>query len=767
MTSGDATLIYRVRGLVQGVGFRPAIWRLAHSLQLRGWVLNDHEGVLLAVAGSSSAVAQFRDTWHMHIPPAAHIRGVEEQATLPYPIGPHFEIRPSHPGEYIRAGILPDLATCPECLAEIRDPSARRYQYPFTNCTRCGPRYSILESLPYDRAQTGMKQFLMCGDCRREYENPDDRRFHAQPIACPACGPHCWLQWPDGKIEQNGVEWTMAAAIINKGGIVALKGLGGFHLLADARNNEAVLRLRQRKQRDHKPLAVMFPSMESIAACCDIDETAEKWLTSFAAPIVLLPKRRGGDILAAGIAPHTRFLGAFLPYTPLHHLLLAELNYPVVATSGNLSDEPIAYQNEEAVERLKNVADIVLLHNRPIQNPMDDSVLSICDGRPIFIRRARGLAPTYVPAPGIADGWIGAGAQVKNAPSITCGGNILLGAHVGDLEHDEAATRMENNIRGMLQLHDLKPAGVTMDMHADYESSRVAHTFGVETIPIQHHHAHIAACMLEHDLDTTVLGIAWDGSGLGLDHTLWGGEFLAVSRATCKRLGHIRSFPLPGGESAIKEIRRITVGLLHDMNIPPTRLPEFQNDAGSVHWLKMIESGVNTPRTSSIGRLFDAVAGLLGVCEHALYEGDAAVRLESLASPDEVQAYSSQWDGGIWNWEPMLHNILADLHGGVNNAVIAARFHQTLAEVIREAAARFGFNHVVLSGGCFQNHQLLRRIRRALKPTDLQLFEHIELSPNDSSISVGQLIIAHPQAWATHFHGVENRLKKFPYRGNF
>lgn len=734
----ERSILLRMRGRVQGVGFRPTAFRLAHELGLRGWVRNDAAGAEMALAGSAEALARFRAELPGRLPAAADVQTVEElDAPADWPAG--FEIRLSAAADGARtAGILPDLATCPDCLREILDPADRRYRYPFANCTHCGPRFSILEALPYDRAHTTMRTFRMCPACAAEYGDPSNRRFHAQPNACPVCGPQlAWARATGPTLGARDEALLAAAAALRAGQIVAAKGIGGFHLLADARNGDAVRRLRQRKRRDEKPFALMFPDLEAVAAACEVSAAERVWLESPAAPIVLLRRREGSTGLAPDVAPGLPWLGAMLPYAPLHHLLLRELGFPIVATSGNLTDEPICTDNDEARARLGDVADFFLLHDRPIARPLDDSVIATCAGAPIPMRRGRGLAPYTVPLPGAPDGWTGAGAQMKSAVALAAGGNAVIGPHVGDLDHAGAARLWARSVADLADLHGLKPVAAAVDLHPDYASTQGAAEWGVPTERVQHHHAHIAACMAEHGLDGPVLGIAWDGTGLGPDGTVWGGEFLVCTRAEFRRAAWLRPFPLVGGDAAAREPRRAALGVLREMGsaVPP---PGFAA-AELVVLDEMLARGVNVVRTSSAGRLFDAVAALLGVCLKMSHEGQAAMRLEALAGDAPAEPYPFGWRGDELDWAPA---VAAILRGGAPPATAAARFHETLAAMMAAAAARAGLADVCLSGGCFQNRRLLAGAARRLAAAGFRVWRHRDVPPNDAGIAFGQLAVA-------------------------
>lgn len=727
----------RIRGRVQGVGFRPVAFRLANELGLRGWVRNAAAGAEVALSGRAEDIAKFRVELPGRLPTAADIHSVEELAAPPdFPSGFEIRISAAAGGAHV-AGILPDLATCPDCLREILDPKDRRCRYPFTNCTHCGPRYSIIEALPYDRANTTMRGFAMCPACEAEYRDPGNRRFHAQPNACPVCGPSLTWTSADGRVLAMRDEALMAAAEALCGGrIVAVKGIGGFHLMGDARNGAAVRRLRERKRRDEKPFAALFPSLEAIAAVCEMSEAEQKELESQAAPIVLLRKRGGTPGLAEEVAPGLPWIGAMLPYTPLHHLMMRELGFAVVATSGNLTDEPICVDNDEARSRLGGIADFFLTHDRPIARPMDDSVLAVCEGEPLMMRRGRGLSPYSLPLSGTPDGLVAAGAQMKSTVAVTAGGNAVLSPHIGDLDHEGAARLWERTVKDLTGLHGLKPVAAVVDLHPDYASTRGAAEWGVPVEGVQHHHAHVAACMAENGLEGPVLGIAWDGTGLGPDGTVWGGEFLVCTRAEFRRAAWLRPFPLVGGDAAAREPRRAALGVLREMGSahPP---PGFAS--AELHVLDgMLRAGVNVVRTSSAGRLFDAVASLLGLCQTMAHEGQAAMRLEALAGEGVAEAYPFAWAGDALDWAPMVEEMLR----GGEPVAAAARFHATLVAMMVATAKREGLGDVCLSGGCFQNRRLLSSAVRRLGEEGFRVWRHREIPPNDAGICLGQLAVA-------------------------
>ncbi len=623
-----------VTGTVQGVGFRPFVWREASARELAGHVVNTPEGVTLEAEGPQAAIDGLVAALRQPPAPAVTVALTREQVAPTGEIG--FAIRDSALTGSRSAAVLPDLATCEECFSEVSDPTNRRYRYPFTNCTHCGPRYSIITDLPYDRARTTMRRFVMCPECKAEYENPADRRFHAEPNACPVCGPQLAL-W-DGQGQELAVRddaLKAAAVALRQGRIVAVKGLGGFHLMADARNEEAVRALRQRKHREEKPFAVMFASLDAIREAADPTDVEVEVLVSRERPIVLIRQRAG--VLASSVAPRNPLVGAMLPYTPLHHLLLGEVGFPVVATSGNRSDEPICIDEHEALGRLKDIADLFLVHDRPIERPVDNSVVRVIAGRPTVFRRARGLAPA-VAARGVKAGILAVGGHLKTTVALSTEAGVVLGQHLGDLDTAEARDAYDRGIADIQRLHDAQPMLIARDLHPDYHSTRIAETLEAPKIAIQHHVAHVASCMAEHHLEPPVLGVSWDGTGYGTDGTVWGGEFLLVTADGWKRVGHLRPFRLPGGEAAVREPRRSAIGLLHaafgadafamtDL-APVAAFTPTERKALAA----MLDRGLNAPVTTSAGRLFDAVGALLGLRQTTSHEGQAAMELEWAAS---------------------------------------------------------------------------------------------------------------------------------------
>ena len=829
---------------MQGVGFRPFVFRLATGLGLAGWVNNSPQGVFIEAEGPRAELEKFLLRLETEKPPRSFIQSLE--ASWLDPAGyTAFEIRPSETGGSKTALVLPDIATCPDCLREIFDPKNRRHRYPFTNCTNCGPRFSIIESLPYDRANTSMKAFMMCPQCQAEYDDPRNRRFHAQPNACPVCGPRLEL-WRSG-VRQNAANSSItrdqprsaersyeallaAAQAIHECKVLAVKGLGGFHLMTDARNDKAIQLLRERKQREEKPFALMFPSLESVKAECEVSPLEERLLRSPEAPIVLL-KKIGNRQSAIGnsIAPGNPYLGVMLPYTPLHHLLLAELGFPVVATSGNLSDEPICTDEHEALERLRGIADVFLVHNRPIVRHVDDSIVRVMLDRELVLRRARGYAPlpiTLNPQPR-KGAWLprgftpstlnpqpilAVGAHLKNAVALSVGNQVFISQHIGDLETEQAHFAFRRVIADFEKLYEAKPQIIAADLHPDYLSTKFAlerrpparhesenagdqHAVPEAGVPIvmqvQHHIAHVLSCMAENEIAPPALGVSWDGTGYGLDGTVWGGECFIVTEDKVERFAHLRPFHLPGGDKAVKEPRRTALGLLHeifgDQVFEQKKLaPVATFSSAELATLKtMLAKKLNSPVTTSMGRLFDTVASLINLRQQIRFEGQAAMELEFAldgVKTDECYELSlvkgaEQSRAGVpparrarqreqtketpfvslretgagetpallslvLDWSPMIEAILVDVQHGVNLGIISAKFHNALVESIVAVAKHAGQNRVVLSGGCFQNRYLTERAVRRLQAEGFRPYWHQRVPPNDGGIALGQVVAA-------------------------
>ncbi len=757
----------RIRGIVQGVGMRPTIWRLAHECQLRGEVWNDADGVLIEAWGEGESLDHFVSLLKSEAPPLARIEEIErrpfDNATAP----DDFRIQHSHDGE-ARTNVAADATTCPECLAEIVDPSNRRYRYPFTNCTHCGPRLSIIRRIPYDRDNTSMASFPMCPACQAEYDDPTDRRFHAQPNACPVCGPQVWLEDTAGAIIQpQGDEDVIdaAARLLRAGEIVAIKGIGGFHLACDAGNEESVTRLRHNKQRYHKAFALMARDIDMVRRYAEVGADEATLLNDRAAPIVLL--QAAGESLAAGIAPGQNSLGFMLPYTPLHHLLMQALDCPIVLTSGNRSDEPQCTDNVDARERLADIAEAWLMHDRDIVNRLDDSVVRIADDAPRVIRRARGYTPQpLLLCPELASQRtvLALGAELKNSFCLLRDRRAVLSQHMGDLEEASTYRDYQHNLKLYRQLFDFSPELIVVDKHPNYLSTQLGkHLAAEEDIPlleVQHHHAHIAACMAEHGVlpEQRVLGVALDGLGMGENGELWGGEFLLCGYNRCEKLGGFQPVAMPGGAQAMYEPWRNT--LAHLLQLPDSeQFIERHGDLKIIRFLqqqpldtlrKMIDRGLNSPSASSAGRLFDAVAAALGICrERAGFEGHAAIELEAAATPfitmEQENAYGYEWRDNTLSWEPLWRELFTDLQRGVQKGVIAARFHSTIARAVSETAESLAAAHsveiIALNGGVWQNRLLLAACSHLLRQKGLQVIAPIQVPANDGGISLGQAVI--------------------------
>ncbi len=761
----SADHLLEIEGTVQGVGFRPFVARLAARLGVRGWVRNDARGVVIRAIGPPAALEALAAALRAEAPPAAHINALRQRRTgeiaglPPAPAAGFLILESAADAAEPTAAVTPDLALCADCRRELADPGDRRHGYPFINCTNCGPRYSIVRALPYDRARTTMAVFGMCPSCQREYDDPADRRYHAQPNACAACGPHVELQDAAGRVlDSRAAAIAAAAAALRAGRIVAVKGLGGFHLMVDATSEAAVRELRRRKHREEKPLAVMFPSLASLRSAAEPDEDDLRWLTAAAAPIVLV-RRRAGAPLAGAVAPGNPWIGALLPYTPLHVLLLAAVGRPVVATSGNLSEEPLCTDNEEARQRLGAIAGLFLVHNREIARAVDDSVMRRAAGGPVLLRRARGFAPTPLPLPdGLAapEPLLCVGGHLKSTIAVSAGPRLVLSPHIGDLSNPVSVDAFRRTVSLLGSLYGGHFARVACDAHPDYASTRFAQNLGVPVVPVQHHLAHILACLLEHGgRPERVLGVAWDGTGYGPDGTIWGGEFIVVDRGrrTARRVAHLRPFRLPGGEAAVREPRRSALGLLHDLFDgeaarlgPPALALGFRDRELSV-LRSMLDRGVQAPLTTSVGRLFDGVAALLGLRARCSFEGQAAMELEFAADPapqeevDLILPITALGDAGIWqvDWRPLVASLLQP-EAAAQPSVAAARFHRALSRCVADVAGRVGIGTVVLTGGCFQNVRLLDATCRQLQAAGFKVLCHRDLPPNDGGLSAGQAL---------------------------
>ncbi len=829
---GIRRLAIEVRGVVQGVGFRPFVYSAARGRRLAGWVRNEADAVRIEVQGRADALEQFLETLRGDPPPRAHIDSIGvTEAACDDAQPARFEIRASDGRAVSRPTIPADLAACAECLREIRDPVQRRHGYPFTNCTNCGPRWSIVHRLPYDRPQTSMAEFVMCPNCRAEYTDPTDRRFHAQPIACGRCGPTLCLLDESGSVTA-AAEAALSAAVkvLLGGGIVAMKGLGGFQLLADATNADAVARLRERKRRPDRPLALMLPSLEAVQQCCEVSDEEARALTSCEAPILLLRRRcdhgenalqsaatagssssseqvapgatanlcrragqgRGGHNAIAvsssrpgqgrgprnekscndvveSVAPGNPCLGVMLPYTPLHHLLTAAVARPIVCTSGNLSEEPMAITTEDAVERLGGrhgstdthqsrpdkltgaIADAILTHDRPIVRPVDDSIARVGPDGLQVLRRARGYAPLPIDLGAEGPVALAVGGHLKNTVALALGSQAILSPHVGDLESVLSLEVHRQAIRDLLEFFEVSPQVVACDLHPDYASTRGAEVLAaqweVPLVRVQHHHAHVAACLAEHGLSGPALGLAWDGTGYGIDGTVWGGEALLCNTSGFSRVAHLRTFALPGGDRAVREPRRSALGLLFEIfgQRAAGHTADWFPAAQRNTLLDLLTRSLHCPRTSSMGRLFDAVAALCGLPAVVTYEGQAAMALQFAADETVRDVYPlplSDDTPAVVDWEPLVRGVLADRRCGVPVGRISGRFHNALAEVALSTARQADCRDVVLTGGCFQNALLVDRVRSRLLDCGFRVYTHLRVPPNDGGIALGQLRVA-------------------------
>ncbi|MBI5484266.1 MAG: carbamoyltransferase HypF [Deltaproteobacteria bacterium] len=784
---------YKITGIVQGVGFRPFVYRLAHELGLSGLVRNSPAGVEIEAQGLAQALAAFEQALSHDAPPLAVISSITSD-DIPIIDDTTFEILPSSAGEP-DIQIAPDSALCSDCLRELFDPSDRRYRYPFITCTNCGPRYSIITGIPYDRPKTTMADFPLCQDCFHEYIDPLNRRFHAQPVACHSCGPQvsllkapspplpllgreCCSSTQRGEVGRGEDAILQAVDLLLQGHILAVKGIGGYHLAVDACNPAAVQKLRERKQRDEKPFAVMTADLEAARRLALMNETEERLLVSAEAPIVIVRKSPDCQV-SPQVAPNNGWLGLMLPYAPLHHLLFgAGSTFDVqssmstttnveprtrltalVMTSGNISDEPVAFEDEDAIKRLSGIADYFLIHNRPIHIRSDDSVMRVFQGKPLFYRRARGYAPRAVKLPFQLQPLLAVGAELKSSVCLARNDQAFLSQHIGDLQNDSSYDSFCQTIHHLSDILEIRPAQAACDLHPDYLSSRYAEESGLPLLKVQHHHAHLASCMAENGLSGEVIGVIFDGTGYGPDGTVWGGEFLVGGYDGYSRAAHFRNTPLPGGDAAVREPWRMAVSYLYQA------LGEaaFSTDHPAVRQLSdqerrvfvgMLSRGINSPMTSSCGRLFDAVSALLDLRHEVSYDGQAAIELEALAETVECSGTESyryrvvlhESGPAELDFSQMIMDILADVDVGIPPAVIAARFHVTLATAATDVcliiSGSSGLDRVILSGGAFQNRLLSEMVYNALTKNGLQVFTHRLVPPNDGGIALGQAAIA-------------------------
>lgn len=745
----------RITGQVQGVGFRPFIYNLATRLGLSGFVANSTEGAIVELEAEPDKIEEFRQEMIRSLPPLARIRSIEAERIMPCGCS-GFEIKGSFVSKKVAADVTVDTAVCDDCLRELFDPANRRYRYPFINCTNCGPRYTITEDLPYDRPNTTMKIFEMCSDCRAEYEDPTNRRFHAQPIACWKCGPHLYLQLPTGeRLDSDPIETTVE--YIKDGRIVAIKGIGGFHLAVDAKNTDAVERLRRLKKRDRKPFAIMVKDLNYAERISYLDPASKDLLVDISRPIVIVPKREPSEISAA-VAPRIDTLGIMLPYAPYHYLLFEEGVDVIVMTSGNITDEPIAFDNEEAFSRLASVVDLFLMHTRPIYRGIDDSVVLAGDhGRHIMIRRSRGFVPQSIDLGKDPEmHMLAVGPELKNTIAIAKDRWAIVSEHIGDLKEPASYDRFIGIIDKLCGLYKIRPDVIIADLHNDYFSTRYAlDRLDCGLVRVQHHHAHIVSCMVENGLDEKVIGISADGVGMGDDGTIWGCEIFVADRYEYVRVGHLKHFALPGGDAASKQLFRPALSLLYNvfgqeglLNHPVAkRICPDSTTRRLV--IEMIEKRINSPLTSSLGRVFDAVANIIGLAHFNYYEAYGPMLLESClkGKTSDVYPYEIHKEGDrfIILPEGTIKGILADLDEGLEVDIISDKFHNTVAAFLVDVAKRISEKHninkVVISGGCFVNKRLTSKVFELLEKEGLLCYSHRLIPPNDGGISLGQLAI--------------------------
>jgi hydrogenase maturation protein HypF len=752
--------VISVRGIVQGVGFRPFVYRLAHRHQLNGWVRNTSGKVEIEVEGGESAIRNFLQELKTQAPPMARIEQIETDFTAPTGYT-DFRIRESLTEQDKYQLISPDIATCADCRQEIFDPADRRYRYPFTNCTNCGPRFTIIEDIPYDRPKTTMREFKMCPRCEKEYNNPLNRRFHAQPNACPECGPQLILVDPEGNQVKCDDVIRKSADLLKDGAILGIRGLGGFQLACDATNQTSVDLLRERKHRPAKPFAVMAAGVEAIKKHCAASAAEIKLLSSPQAPIVLLRWYNKTSDIATAVAPDLKYLGMMLPCTPLHHLLLRETGRPLVMTSGNLSEEPIAKDNDEALVRLKDIADYFVLHNRGIYARYDDSVFMVAENQPVALRRARGYAPYPIHLPFNSKQILACGAELKNTFCLTRDNHAFVSQHIGDMENEETLEHFETTVELYQKLFRIKPEVIACDLHPEYLPSKYAACLAAEQklplIPVQHHHAHIVSCMAENAVSAPVIGVAFDGVGYGTDGAIWGGEFFVADWHGFQRVGQFEYVPMPGGAAAIKKPYRMALGYLYSLlgnNFSLDGLPFVNLNPTEVAVIKQqIQKRINCPETSSVGRLFDAAAALAGLSSEVSYEAQAAIALE-MSAPDRFMqssnynypySFAGQDGTTIVKLAELFAALAADVRQNTAVSKISLKLHRTIASITVDMCGKIaqntGIKQVALSGGVFQNRLLLKLTSSALKQAGFQVFTHHLVPCNDGGLSLGQAVI--------------------------
>lgn len=735
-----------IQGIVQGVGFRPFVTRLAMQFAQNGWVKNTSTGVLISIEGAVIQQQNFLDALQNKLPPFAEIYDLKI-TTLPLANFEKFEIVQSVSDSQISAFSLPDIATCSECVADIFNQKSRYFRYPFTSCCNCGARYSITTRQPFDRENTSMAEFELCENCTRDYQNINNRRFHAQTLACEKCGVQLRFCDEFGNfLAEKNAALKLAVEQLHAGKIVAIKGIGGFQLVVDATNSQAVERLRERKKRPMKPFALMVQDLEKAQILCKVSELEKTALISPTAPIVLLKKRSQADI-AQAVAPQQKLLGVMLAYSPLHHLLLNDLGLPIVATSGNRSNEPICTDDAQALENLRGIADYFLLHNRAILRPLDDSIVREINGKITVLRRARGFAPLPIKFQNTHSNTLAVGGQMKNTVAISYNNHAFLSQYLGDLDSLATQKQFEKTLADLQNSYNFKPSRVMHDLHPDYVSTQFAANLKIEKIAVQHHYAHALSCMVENNLSPPVLGIIFDGTGFGTDGTIWGGEFLQIQETGFERVAYFKNFALIGGSKAIQEPRRIALSLLFEIFGEKACEMEnfnFSNDEKSLLKIALTKN-LNSPKTSSVGRLFDGVASLLELCHINQYEGHAAMLLENYATEnDTADFYDFKILEKIIDWQPIIKQFLVDKKTQSKN-YCAAKFHNTLAKICVEIARLANQKIVVLSGGCFQNALLTKKVFQELTAANFVVYTHQNVPPNDGGLALGQLHAAYFQ----------------------
>lgn len=748
-----------IRGVVQGVGFRPFVYRLASEMGIKGWIINSSQGVFIEAEQDKATLEKFSERIKTDRPSNSYIQSFES-LWLDAEGFTEFEIRESREQGSKTALVLPDISTCPDCLDEIFDPANRRYMYPFTNCTNCGPRFSIIADLPYDRCNTTMGEFEMCDDCRAEYTDPLNRRFHAEPTACPKCGPQVTLLSGSGtQLAEKHDAIKLAAEMIRGGKIIALKGIGGYQLICDARSGSASKELRLRKRRSEKPFAMMFPGIDMVKAECEVSPEEERLLCSVEAPIVLLKRKRGTDsVISDECAGTNPYFGIMLPYSPLHHILMRELGFPVIATSGNISEEPICITEEQAFEKLAGIADVFLVHNRKILRHVDDSIARIVNEREMMMRRARGYAPLPLVMEGVNGTVLAAGPHLKNTIAVNKGSNVFISQHIGDLENTESINAFKNVIGDLTSFYELKPERIVCDLHPDYVSTAFAEAEArknesVKVDKIQHHYAHVLSCMAENGIEGETLGVSWDGTGYGTDGTIWGGEFLVSNGAEFRRAAHLAPFRLPGGEQAIHDVWKTGYSLLYSVfggDCDKLSNITFLNSTIETKLIKqMLEKNINCPVTTSAGRLFDGAAAIAGIRNKATFEAQAAMEFEFAAETcsDEVKtndyfAFDTVMnDNGAYEirWAGIIRSLAEAASRGESAGSLSMKFHNSMAEIIVSTARLLHITRVVLTGGCFLNKLLLEKSISRLEEEGFKVYWHQRVPTGDGGISAGQM----------------------------